>query len=172
MNSKLKLMLITAAVLLLIGTDARMARAQGNTGASSSPGKTASASGCPVLTSAMVEKVLGQHVQSSPASKALPMYDGAPGWSCTYRAAGVRIDFSVYTEASSAVAKHTHETYSVAADDSKGKPSIGDSAYWVSATKMEPYLYVLKGKVHFSIGMRPGNETQMKNLAAAAVSGI
>lgn len=172
MNSKLKLMLITAAVLLFIGTDARMARAQGNTGTSSSADKTASASGCPVLTSAMVEKVLGQHVQSSPASKALPMYDGASGWSCTYRAGGVRIDFAVYEEASSAVAKHTHEKYSVAADDSKGKPSIGDSAYWVSATKMEPYLYVLKGKVHFSIGMRPGNETQMKNLAAAAASGI
>lgn len=172
MNSKLKLMLMTAAILLFIGTDARMARAQGNTGASSSADKTASASGCPVLTSAMVEKVLGQPVQSSPAHKALPMYDGASGWSCTYRGGGVRIDFTVYEEGSSAVAKHTHETYSVAADNSKDKPSIGDSAYWVTNAKQEPYLYVLKGKVHFSIGMRPGNETQMKNLAAAAASGI
>ena len=171
MSSKLKVMVITAAILLFIGTDARMARAQGNTGASSSD-KSASASGCPVLTPAMVEKVMGGPVQSSPAEKALPMYDGGPGWSCTYRTAGVRIDFSVYTEASPAVAKHTHDKYSVAADDSKGRPSIGDSAYWVTNAKTEPYLFVLKGKVHFSIGMSPGNETQMKNLAAAAVSGI
>lgn len=171
MNSKLKVMVISAAILLFIGSDARMARAQGNTGGSSSD-KTASASGCPVLTPAMVEKVLGQPVQSSPAHKTLPMYDGGPGWGCTYRAGGVRIDFSVYTEASSEVAKHTHDKYSVAADNSRGKPSIGDSAYWVSATKQEPYLYVLKGKVHFSIGMSPGNEAQMKELAAAAVAGI
>ena len=66
----------------------------------------------------------------------------------------------------------TFETYSVAADDSKGKPSIGDSAYWITNNKQEPYIYVLKGKVHFSIGMIPANETQMKNLAGAAASGV
>ena len=165
MNSKLKLTLIPAAILLFMGTDTRMAHAQGN--------KTASDSGCPVLTSAMVEKVLGQKVQSSPAQQALPMYGGgASGWSCTYRGAGARIDFSVYTETSSAEAKRQFEKYSVAADDSKGKPSIGDSAYWVTDAKQEPYLYVLKGKVHFSIGMRLPNETQMKSLAVAAASGI
>jgi hypothetical protein len=120
----------------------------------------------------MVEKVMGQAVQSSPARKIPPMYDGGSGWGCTYRAGDVRIDFAVYEEASSALAKHTHETYSVAADNSKGRPSIGDSAYWVTNAKREPYLYVLKGKVHFSIGMSPGNETQMRNLAGAAVSGI
>jgi hypothetical protein len=92
--------------------------------------------------------------------------------SCRYRGGGVRIDFTVYTEASSAEAKRQFEKYSVAADDSKGKPSIGDSAYWVTDAKQEPYLYVLKGKVHFSIGMRLPNETQMKSLAVAAASGI
>ena len=165
MNSKLKPTLITVVVLLFMGTGARMAQAQGN--------KAASGSGCPVLTSAMVEKVLGQKVQSGPAQPTQAMYGGgATGWRCTYHAGGVRIDFSVYTEASAAEAKRQFEQYSLAADDSKGKPSIGDSAYWVSATKMTPYLYVLKGKVHFSIAMTPGNETKMKDLASAAVSGI
>ena len=164
MNSKLKLMLMAAAILLFVGSDAQTAHAQGN--------KTASASGCPLLTSAMVEKVLGQPVQSSPAQQAQSMYGGAPGWSCTYRAGGVRIDFAVYTEASAQEAKREFDKYSLAADDSKGKPPIGDSAYWVSATKMQLYLYVLKGKVHFSIAMRPPNETQMKSLAGAAAAGI
>lgn len=164
MNPKLKLTLIAAATLLFVGSDAPMAHAQGN--------KTAANSGCPVLTSAMVEKVLGQPVQTKPAEKAMSMYGGAPGWSCTYRAGGARIDFSVYTEASAQEAKREFDTYSVAADDSKGKPSIGDSAYWVSATKVKLYLYVLKGKVHFSIAMSPPNEAQMKSLASAAVAGI
>lgn len=164
MNSKFNLMLTAAAILLFIGSDARMAHAQGN--------KKASDSGCPVLTSAMVEKVLGQPVKSSPAEKALSMYGGASGWSCTYGAGSARINFSVYTEASSEEARREFDKYSIAADDSKGKPSIGDSAYWVTATKQQLYLYVLKGKVHFSIGMRPPNETQMKNLASAAVAGI
>lgn len=168
MNSKLKPTLITIVVLLFMGIGTRMAHAKAN--------KSASGSGCPVLTSAMVEKVLGQHVQSGSPEKTLPMYGGgASGWRCTYRAGGVggpQIDFSVYTEASSAEAKRQFDTYSIAADDSKGKPPIGDSAYWVMATKVQPYLYVLKGKVHFSIAMRPANESQMKDLARAAVSGI
>lgn len=164
MNLKLKMALITAALLLVIGSDARIAHAQGN--------KTASNSGCPLLTSAMVQKVLGQPVQSRPAEKAMSMYGGAPGWRCTYRAGDVQIDFSVYTEASAQEAKREFDIYSAAADDSKGKPSIGDSAYWVVATKVTLYLYVLKGKVHFSIGMSPPNEAQMKSLASAAVPGI
>ena len=164
MNSKFKLILMTAALLLFFGTDARMAHAQGN--------KTASDSGCPVLTSAMIEKVLGQHLQSDPAQKVPSMYGGASGWSCRYHGGGIRIDFSVYTEASSAEAKREFETLSVAADDSKGKPSIGDSAFWITNNKQEPYIYVLKGKVHFSIGIIPANETQLKNLAGAAASGI
>jgi hypothetical protein len=166
MNSKIKLMPITVAIVLFIGTNARMAIAQGKTSSS------ASGSGCPVLTSAMVEKVLGQQVQSSPAERTLSMYGGASGWSCRYRGGGARIDFSVYIEASSQEAKREFDIYSVAADASKGKPSIGDSAYWVTDAKQEPYLYVLKGKVHFSIGMTPANETQMKSLAGAAASGI
>lgn len=165
MTSKLKLTLIPAAILLFMGTDAQMAHAQGN--------KPASGSGCPVLTSAMVEKVLGQKVQSSPAHETQSMYGGgASGWGCTYRAGDVRIDFAVYTEASPAEAKRQFEKYSIAADESKGRPSIGDSAFWVTDAKQEPYLYVLKGKVHFSIGMRLPNEDQMKSLAGAAVSGI
>ena len=169
MNLKLKLALIAAALLLLIGTGSRMAHAQGNKG---SGDKATSGSGCPLLTSAMVEKVLGQPVRSSPAEKALSMYGGAPGWSCTYRGGGVRIDFSVYTEASAGEAKREFDTYSVAADDSRARPSIGDSAYWVTATKETLYLYVLKGKVHFSIGMSPPNETKQKDLASAAASAI
>jgi hypothetical protein len=78
----------------------------------------------------------------------------------------------VNVEASPAVAKHTFDTYSMAADDSAGKPSIGDSAYWDSTTKAEPQIHVLKGKVHYSVGMRPANEKQLQDLAAAIAAGI
>ena len=84
----------------------------------------------------------------------------------------MRVDFSIYEEASAAEAKHTFDTYAIAADDAKGKPSIGDSAYWVTNNKQEPYIYVLKGRVHFSLGMIPANETKLRDLAGAAASGI
>jgi hypothetical protein len=66
------------------------------------------------------------------------MYGGACGWSCSYIVEHgndgiVRIELTVYTEASSAKAKQDFDTYALAADDSKGKPSIGDSAYWVKS---------------------------------------
>lgn len=171
MNSTLKLML-TAAILLFVGSDVRATWAQANKSATDRTSKTAQGSDCPVLTSAMVDKVMGEHLNKDTVQQILPMYGGASGSGCTYHGPGVRIDFAVYTEASTAVAKRAFYTYSAAADESKGKPSIGESAYWVTDQKQEPYLYVLKGKTHFSIGMRPGNETQMKSLASAAASGI
>lgn len=171
MNLKFNLLFITAALLLFIGSDAQIAPAQGNKN-SPSQNKPASQGGCSPLTTAMVEKVLGQHIATGPAHKIMAMYGGASGCGCTYRAQNVRIDLSIYDEASVAEAKKAFYTYAVAADESKGKPAIGDSAYWVTDAKQEPYLYVLKGKVHFSIGMSPGNETKMKELAGAAASAI
>lgn len=171
MNLKLNLFFITAALLLFIGSNAQIAPAQGNKN-SPSQNKTAPQAGCSPLTTAMVEKVLGQHISTAPAHEIMAMYGGAPGCGCTYRGQDVRIDFSIYNEASVADAKKAFYTYAVAADESKGKPAIGDSAYWVTDAKQEPYLYVLKGKVHFSIGMRLGNETKMKDLAGAVASAI
>ncbi len=165
MKSRLNLAPIAAAIFMFMGTDMRMVHAQGD--------KSPSGSGCPLLTSAIIERVLGQHLQSDPAQEALPMYGGgASGLSCRYHGGGIRIDFAVYTETSPAEAKRTFDRYSVAADDSKGRPSIGDSAYWVTATKRQRYIYVLKGKVHFGIGMSGGSDTQLQNLASAAASGI
>lgn len=164
MNLRSKTVFISAALLLFIAGGAQIAPAQGN--------KTAVQAGCSPLTTAIVEKVLGQHIASEPAHKIMAMYGGASGCGCTYHGQNVRIDFSIYDEASLAEAKKAFYTYSVAADESKGKPAIGDSAYWVTDAKQEPYLYVLKGKVHFSIGMSLGNETKMKDLAGAVASAI
>jgi len=112
------------------------------------------------------------------------MYGGACGWSCSYIVEHgndgiVRIELTVYTEASSAKAKQDFDTYAITADDSKGKPSIGDSAYWVKshassdrALDSNHDLFVLKGNVHFSISMTPANEQQLKDLAAAVAAGI
>jgi hypothetical protein len=77
----------------------------------------------------MLEKALGGSFRGDPPGKAMPMYGGAEGSSCTYRSQGVRVDFAVYSEATAAKAKQDFDKYSIAADNSRGKPSIGDSAY-------------------------------------------
>ena len=138
----------------------------------------ASANDCSLLTSAMLEKALGQALSGKPlAQEAPPMYGGASGWNCTYYVGqqnhgGLMVQFSVYTEASAAKAKQDFDTYAVAADDSRGKPSIGDSAYWVVPNKTTLLLFVLKGKVHFNLALTPANEKQLADLAAQVAAHI
>ncbi len=170
---------LLAAVFVWEG--AQSVHAQGNQGAPSGTDttKASAATSCSLLTPGTIEKVMGQSLWGRPnARTAPPMYGGAWGSSCTYIVGAVRIELTVYTEASSAKAKQDFETYGLTANDSKGKPSIGDSAYWV-----EPHtsknsgdsslsLFVLKGKVHFSIKMTRANEKQLKDLAAAVAAGV
>jgi hypothetical protein len=186
MESKFNVVLITAALFLVIGGGVHMASAnprlarvaqtqQNKTAPTGTNDKTSPATDCSLLTPAMLEKVIGVSFRGASPEKALPMYGGASGWSCTYHGGipeRARIDFSVYAEASPAKAKQDFDRYAVAADDSKGKPSIGDSAYWVQPTKTTLSIFVLKGKVHFSITMHPANENQLKDLAAAVAAGI
>ena len=186
MESKFKVVLITATLFLVMrgGVEMasahpplpRMARTQQNKAApAESDAKTSSGTDCSLLTPMMLGKVLGDSFRATSPEKALPMYGGAPGWSCTYHGmspGGVRVDFAVYSEASAAKAKQDFDKYSVAADNSRGKPSVGDSAYWVNISKTTLAIYVLKGKVHFSITMRPANEKQMQDLANAVAAQI
>ena len=189
MNSKLTVVLIPAVLLLSIGGGARMARAQQNKSTQSQSDKTnpAPANDCSLVTPAMLEKVLGQSVMGKPeAQKTPPMYGGAWGWNCTYYVGyqnhgGVKVEFSVYTEESAAKAKQDFDTYAIAADDSRGKPSIGDAAYWVEPggskkvadnSKKTLLIFVLKGKVHFNLELIPANEKQLTDLAAAVAAGI
>jgi hypothetical protein len=183
MESKFSVVLTTAALCVVIGgglqtapAKPRLAQTQQNkTAPTGSDNKTSPAADCSLLTPAMLEKVLGVSFRAASPEKALPMYGGAPGWSCTYHGGipeRARVDFSVYAETSPAKAKQDFDKYAIAADNSKGKPSIGDSAYWVQPTKTTLSIFVLKGKVHFSISMNPGNENQLKDLAAAVAAGI
>jgi hypothetical protein len=186
MESKFSIVLITAALFIVIGDGVQMVSAnprlarvaqtqQTKTAPTGSDNKTSPATDCSLLTPAMLEKVTGDSFRAASPEKALPMYGGASGWSCTYHGGipeRVRVDFSIYSETSSAKAKQDFDKYAVAADDSKGKPSIGDSAYWVAITKKQLAIYVLKGKVHFSITMNPANENQLKDLAAAVAAGV
>lgn len=187
MNPRVKLVLMTAALLTVIvsGTGmahpkARQQRTAQTDAKKSDPSvaagrKASPASGCSLLTPAMIKKVLGDSFRSNAPRKAMPWYGGAWGWSCQYSSVDQRdakIDFVVYAEASPTKAKQDFDKYSIAADSSKGNPSIGDSAYWVTPTKKEPLIYVLKGKVRFSLGIIPANEKQLKDLAAAVAAGI
>jgi hypothetical protein len=137
----------------------------------------APASGCSLLTPALLEKVLGQPFDHEPAeTKMPPAYAGAWGSNCQYHSkkpasqGGVRVEFLVYQESSAAEAKQTFDKAAVFfADPSKGKPSIGDSAYW-QRTDSEPSIHVLKGKVHFSLSIDPANQKELTNLAVALAS--
>ena len=142
---------------------------------------------CSLVTPAMLNKTLGQPMTGKPeVQKAPPMYEGAWGWHCTYSVGyqnhgGVKVEFSVYTEASAAKARQDFDAYAIAADDARGKPSVGDGAYWVEpdaskrasdTSKKTLFLYVLKGKVHFSLELTPANEKQLSELAAAVAASI
>lgn len=168
MDVNRRIPLISAALLVFLGGGVQMTYGQA---------PPAGGNDCSLVTPEMLSKTLGQPMTRKPeARNAMPMYGGAPGWSCTYfvgpQTQGVKVEFSIYTEASAAKARQDFEKYSVAADAARGKPSIGDGAYWVAATKNTVILYVLKGKVHFSIQMRPANEKQLTELAAAVAARI
>jgi hypothetical protein len=178
MNSKRTPVVITAALLLFIGGGAPMARAQQDKSAAN---KTAPA-GCSLLTPAMVQKVLGVPIKDNSAGvKMPPAYENtALGSACEYGGtlgpgSSVRVNFVVYVEASAAEAKKVFDEATVFyIDSSKPKPAIGDSAYWETplVKKKEPSIHVLKGKVHFTLGIVPANEKQMLDLAAAVAAGI
>jgi hypothetical protein len=188
MNSKLKLVLITAALLALAGSTARLAypggwperaaQSHGNETASSKTdaNTTAPADYCSLLTRATIEKALGQPLEDIPkAQKEPPMYVGAQGWSCTYHVGpenhgGVKVNLSIEAQASPAKAKEDFNKLAIGADDSKGRPSIGDAAFWFESKA--PYIWVLKGKFYFSIRTDGGTEKQAKELAAAVAARI
>jgi hypothetical protein len=194
MNSKFKLVLIIAAFVIFIGASARMAhanarsermaQAQQNKSAPSTTDKNqaAPAAGCSLLTPAMVQKVLGVPIKDNSAGvKMPPAYENtAWGSACEYGGtlgpgSSVRVNFVVYVEASAAEAKKVFDEATVFyIDNSKPKPAIGDSAYWETplVKKKEPSIHVLKGKVHFKLGIVPANEKQMLDLAAAVAAGI
>jgi hypothetical protein len=133
----------------------------------------APASGCAMLTPALLAKVLGQPFEDKhEESKFPPAYDGPWGWTCEYASTkskgqgGVHVEFRVYTEASAAVAKQTFDKVAVFfANRSKPRPSVGDEAYW--GTGDEPVIHVLKGKVHYSVAVYPSNAKQAQDVAAA-----
>jgi len=191
----MKAKFISAAVLgaiftfMLVGSRAafsapRGAQNQSNKNMATRPdngneSKTAAATGCSLLTPAMIERVLGQPFEDDPVeTKALPAYRGAWGSNCQYSSkkpasqGGVRLDFLVYVEASAAEAKQTFDKAAAFfADRSKSKPSgIGDSTYWQNTNQDEPMIHVLKGKVHYSLGMQPANEKQLQDLATVVAA--
>jgi hypothetical protein len=186
MNSKLKLVLITAALLVLAGSSARSAypggrperaaQSHGNETASSKTdaNKTTPTDYCSLLTRATIEKTLGQPLEGNPkAQKEPPMYVGAQGWSCTYYVGPenhgrVKVNLSIEAQASPANAKQDFDKLAIGADVSKGRPSIGDSAFWFDSKA--PYIWVLKGKFYFSIEIDGGTEKQAKELAAAVAA--
>ena len=185
MNSKLKLALFLCVLVFFTvngemmeanAAPRRVAQGQSKSSPSKTNDKTASPPDCSLLTPAMIEKVLGQGVRVTDTHKAMPMYGGAWGWSCEYRGEGVHVDFVVYEEATSAKAKDDFDKLSIGADESAGKPSIGESAFWNNTDSTHPYLYVLKDKVYFLVSMsgtKRGDEKQMrqtKNLAAAVAA--
>ncbi len=185
MRKAIKVIIAFLFAVVLVWDGAQRAHAQGNQGAPSGTdnNKAATATSCSLLTAGTIEKVLGKSLWGTPrARKAPPMYGGAWGWSCSYiveHGGIVRIELTVYTEASPAKAKQDFDTYAITADDSKGKPSIGDSAYWVKSHGSSDRvldsnrdLFVLKGNVYFNIRMTPANEQQLKDLAAAVAAGI
>jgi hypothetical protein len=180
MRKAINMMIAVLFAVVFVGDGVQRAHAQGTDN-----NKTATPTSCSLLTAGTIEKVLGKSLWGNPqARKAPPMYGGAWGWSCSYilehGTQGIaRIELTVYTETSPAKAKQDFDTYAFTADASKGKPSIGDSAYWVKshassdrALDSNLDLFVLKGNVHFSIKMTPMNEEQLKDLAAAVAAGV
>lgn len=60
--------------------------------------------------------------------------------------------------------KATANSAFLAAGDSNGGPSIGDSTFRAPGERQEPYVYELKGKVHFIIGINGGKRANQKQL--------
>jgi hypothetical protein len=138
----------------------------------------AARSGCALLPIALLAKTLGEPFDDDPVeTKSPPAYKGAWGSACQFfskltKGHQTRVDFMVYVEASAADARQAHDKPAMIFEDkSKPRPSgIGDSAYWDSIDDEEPQIHVLKGKVHFSLGIQPANDKQLQNLAAAVAA--
>lgn len=177
---KMKFMVGAISVCFLVfGSNAVFARkpspAQNQEKKAPASSQTASPeSGCAILTLATLQKVLGQPFNGDRtlATKMPPAYDGPWGSSCQFFSqksksqGGIRVDFVVFTEPSTPVAKKTFDKVAMFfADRSKPRPSVGDEAYWGVGT--EPTIHVLKGKVHYSVSIDPVSAKQAQDLAAA-----
>lgn len=145
----------------------------GSPGGGQSGGKT---SGCALLPRSLVEEATGTKFHEPTETNALPAYDGAWGSNCEYsrmepfpQGQDTRVDLMIFVEASPSEAKATFDKAAAfLADHSKPALSgIGDSAYWGTNPK-EPTIHVLKGKVHFQLGMMyPADEIKLLHLATA-----
>jgi hypothetical protein len=159
MNSKFKLLLIAAALLLAGACSTRSAYA------------APQATGCSMLTPAQIQKVLGQPFGAPSESKWPPAYGQQPwGSNCQYasqKGAHTKVTFIVYVDASAAEAKQTFDKLSFWFAP-KSKPAIGDSAY----IDAQGAIHVLKGKVRYYIAIDPSNEKQIKDLAASIAARI
>ncbi|HLV94210.1 MAG TPA: hypothetical protein VKS44_03380 [Candidatus Acidoferrales bacterium] len=159
MKLKLKLVLLTIALLLFAGGSARTAYA-----APQGPG-------CSMLTPAQIQKVLGQPFGAPTVGAWPPAYGQQPwGSQCRYssqKGPHVAVNFIVYLDASPAEAKQTFEKLAMWFAP-KSKPAIGDSAY----IDKDGAIHVLKGKVRYYISLDPQNEKQMKDLAASIAGRI
>lgn len=159
MHSKLKLVLMTAGLLLFGASSAGIAHA-----APQGPG-------CSMLTPAQIQKVLGQPFGAPSVGAWPPAFGQAPwGSQCRYssqKAPHLDVTFIVYVEASPAEAKQTFDKLTMWFPP-KSKPAIGDSAYIDSSGA----IHVLKGKVRYYISLEPKNEKQMKDLATSIAARI
>lgn len=145
------------------------------TGAPSGQQSGGKASGCALLPLSLVEEAVGTKFHEPSESKALPAYNGAWGSSCEFsrmepfpQGEDTRVDFMVFVEASPSEAKATFDKAAMfLANHSKPALSgIGDSAYWGAGDPEEPTIHVLKGKVHFQLGMMyPPDEKKLLYLA-------
>jgi hypothetical protein len=159
MNSKLRFALIATAFLIFGASSARSAYA-----APQGPG-------CSMLTSAQIQKVIGQPFGAPTATPAPPAYAKQSwGSTCSYssqKGGHVTVGFIVYVNASPSEAKQTFDKLSMWYP-AKSKPTIGDSAY----IDKDGAIHVLKGKVRYYISLDPKNEKQLKDLAASVAARI
>lgn len=159
MHSKLKLVLIAAALAMLAGSNSLVAYA------------APPADLCSLLTPAQIQKVIGQPFGAAAESKWPPAYGKQPwGSHCEYtsqKGPNVTVTFIAYAESSADVAKQTFEKLSMWFPP-KSKQTIGDSAYIDSGGA----IHVLKGKIRYYISMSPANEKQLKDLAESVAARI
>jgi len=126
---------------------------------------------CWLLTSAQIQKVLGQPFSKPAESKWPPAYGMRPwGTQCQYNSQkkpAVKVTFIVYFEQTAAEAKQTFDKLSLWFP-ATSKPAIGDAAYMDRSHA----IHVLKGKVRYYVSVDPANEKQAKDLASSIAARI
>ncbi|HEV2306073.1 MAG TPA: hypothetical protein VGR93_11180 [Candidatus Acidoferrales bacterium] len=159
MNSKLKLIVITAGFFVIVAARSRSAYGAPQVG------------GCSMLTPAQIQKVIGQSFGAPTETKAPPAFAKQSwGSNCRYvsqTGSHSTLTFIVYVDGSAAEAKQTFDKLAPWYTP-KSKPAIGDSAYIDKGGA----IHVLKGKVRYFIFLDRGNEKQVKDLAASVAARI